>query len=250
MLGTETRVTKDGPERGSIIWIVINGRLWRCAPSQLRRASEREHQAFRMDNPKPWTFQEILGSMAFAGQYTDVAAEGEPDLEAEILRDQPGAIPAFPPDDVRQEEVDVPPDVPPDPQRLMSDEAMEPLGRLTRTQAQSKKKPRRKVNIDQELTETEDARKRSREDGPQHVRRRLRFKTPFGPRIQPQPRRDIADLEEVQQEVMAAYEQYYDLGENPTLVVMDFPELENERQWKELLRRPECYMANNLRRKR
>jgi len=49
---------------------------------------------------------------------------------------------------------------------------------------------------------------------------------------------------------MAAYEQDYDLGENPTLVVMDFPELETERQWKELLRRPECYMANNLRRKR
>ena len=106
------------------------------------------------------------------------------------------------------------------------------------------------MNIDQELIETEDVRKRTREDGPQHVQRRLRFKTPFGPRIQPQPRRDIADLEEVQQEVMAAYEQDYDLGENPTLVVMDFPELENERQWKELLRRPECYMANNLRRKR
>ena len=95
----------------------------------------------------------------------------------------------------------------------MRDEAMEPLGRLTRTRAQSKKKPRRKVNIDQEQIETEDARKRTREDGPQHVRRRLRFKTHFGPRIQPQPRRDIADLEEVQQEVMAAYEQDYDLGE-------------------------------------
>ena len=147
--------------------------------------------------------------MAFTGQYTDVAAEGEPDLEAEILRDQPGATPTFPLDDVRQEVVDVPPAS----QSVMRDGVMEPLGRLPRTRAQSKKKRRRKMNTDHEPKETEDARKRTREDGPQHVRTRLRFKTTFGPRIQPQPRRDITDLKEVQQEVLAAYEQEYDLGE-------------------------------------
>ena len=38
VLGTETR----NGEPISIIWVVMNGRLWRCAPQQLRKASERE----------------------------------------------------------------------------------------------------------------------------------------------------------------------------------------------------------------
>jgi hypothetical protein len=43
VLGTETKIREDGNrEPASVIWIVMNGRLWRCAPQQLRRASERE----------------------------------------------------------------------------------------------------------------------------------------------------------------------------------------------------------------
>ena len=40
------------------------------------------------------------------------------------------------------------------------------------------------------------------------------------------------------------------LDENQALVMLDFPELETEKQWNELLRRPECYMANQIRPKR
>jgi hypothetical protein len=198
-----------------------------------------------MDNPKPWTFQEIMGSMAFTGQYTDIAAEGEPDLEAEDLRGQPGAAPTFPPDDSRQEEVDVPPGV----GEGVGEGALELPVRPPRLRAQTKKKPRRRIMEDHESLDMDHERKRPMDD-PQHVWRRLRFKTAFGPRLQRQPRSDITDLEEMQQEVLASYDQGYDLGENPTLVVIELPELETDRQWKELLRRPECYMANNLRRKR
>ena len=38
VLGTEASVTEDNRQAGSVIWVVVNGRLWRCAPSQLLTA--------------------------------------------------------------------------------------------------------------------------------------------------------------------------------------------------------------------
>jgi len=43
VLGTESREHEGVVFPTDVIWVVINDRLWRCAPEQLRRASEREH---------------------------------------------------------------------------------------------------------------------------------------------------------------------------------------------------------------
>ena len=48
---------------------------------------------------------------------------------------------------------------------------------------------------------------------------------------------------------MNMYEQQPDFDDKQLLVVMDFPELENESQWHEPLRRPECYVVTPLKQK-
>ena len=46
VLGTETTVNKSGPRRENIVWVFINGRLWRCAPSQLRPSTSKEQSIY------------------------------------------------------------------------------------------------------------------------------------------------------------------------------------------------------------
>ena len=72
------------------MWIVINGRLWRCAPSQLRRASERERHAATEDDTYPWTFNKIVRALNQTRQFTDVVDEGEPHGESVELEHQDG----------------------------------------------------------------------------------------------------------------------------------------------------------------
>ena len=82
VLGTESRTDGDTVIPCAVIWIVINDRLWRCAPQQLRRASEREHAEQTLLQPKPWTFESIQQSLPL-GVYRDITQEEYPDEDPE-----------------------------------------------------------------------------------------------------------------------------------------------------------------------
>ena len=78
VLGTESRLENGVPVPGAIVWIVISDRLWRCAPQQLRRASEREHAQHVLSLPRPWTFENVTRTLDM-GNYRDVTGEGNPE---------------------------------------------------------------------------------------------------------------------------------------------------------------------------
>ena len=82
VLGTETRTENGQATPGNIVWIIISDRLWRCAPQQLRRASEREHAQHVLTQERPWTFEGITGTLAL-GQYRNIVAEPYPAEEDE-----------------------------------------------------------------------------------------------------------------------------------------------------------------------
>ena len=77
VLGTETSTATGDPQPGSVIWVVMNGKLWRCAPSQLRHGTERERAQQELLGKTPWTFNRIVADIRL-GEYTDVSREGEP----------------------------------------------------------------------------------------------------------------------------------------------------------------------------
>ena len=78
VLGTETRINEEGQrEPSSIVWVVVNGRLWRCAPQQLRKATTRETSEEELLQRRPWTFQEIVKDMKL-GEYHDNIPHGVP----------------------------------------------------------------------------------------------------------------------------------------------------------------------------
>ncbi|CAJ1422108.1 unnamed protein product [Effrenium voratum] len=72
VLATETRTDLAGEERRphNVVWIVTGARLKRCAPHQLRHASEREKAiADHVDSPvASWTFHSLLQGVE-SGQY-------------------------------------------------------------------------------------------------------------------------------------------------------------------------------------
>jgi hypothetical protein len=70
VLGTESKREGDIITPTNIVWIVIGDRLWRCAPEQLRRASEREVAQRTLEQPKPWTFEQASGTLA-KGNFRD-----------------------------------------------------------------------------------------------------------------------------------------------------------------------------------
>ena len=82
VLGTQTAVVDNTRKPVSIIWIVIGGRLWRCAPQHLRHASEREVADAKLQQKIPWTFQGVLDEIK-VGEFVDVLPEGEPDFDDE-----------------------------------------------------------------------------------------------------------------------------------------------------------------------
>ena len=80
----------------------------------------------------------------------------------------------------------------------------------------------------------------------QPIRRRLTKKSlPYGKTsIEYRPAEDVAkDLESL-------YEMTYHVQEDEMILAMEFPYLETKKDWKNLAGRPECYMTNQLRRKR
>ena len=106
VLGTETRLEDGVATPGKIVWIVISDRLWRCAPQQLRRASEREHAQHLLLQEKPWTFENITTNLVI-GQYRDIVTERYPDSEDEEIQEGlPRQRPSEP--DEEMEEIPVP----------------------------------------------------------------------------------------------------------------------------------------------
>ena len=93
-----SKIENDIVVPGNVVWIIISDRLWRCAPQQLRRASEREHAQHLLLQPKPWTFENITRTIAI-GQYRDVSNEEFPeeqnpeegDVEEQIVEDMQDA---------------------------------------------------------------------------------------------------------------------------------------------------------------
>ncbi|CAK9111156.1 unnamed protein product, partial [Durusdinium trenchii] len=90
VLASETRTDAHGAERkpSHIVWIVSHGRLKRCAPEQLRHASEREKTlAEHADSPTAsWTFHGLTKTL-YKGEYEildknvfpeDLDAQGPP----------------------------------------------------------------------------------------------------------------------------------------------------------------------------
>ena len=80
VLGTESREHDGVMFPSAVVWVVVNDRLWRCAPEQVRRASEREHAEQTLTQVRPWTFENISRNLVL-GQYRNVATEPFPNEE-------------------------------------------------------------------------------------------------------------------------------------------------------------------------
>ena len=121
VLGTESREHEGVVFPTAVVWVVINDRLWRCAPEQIRRASEREHAEQTLNQVRPWTFENISRNLIL-GQYRNVAAEPFPDPEN--LDDQnPENEGQLPPEDMDEDDEDMP------------EHPLEPPGRVKRSSA-------------------------------------------------------------------------------------------------------------------
>ena len=78
VLGTESRELEGNIYPSAVIWVVINDRLWRCAPEQVRRASEREHADHLLRQHRPWTFEGMTKNLTL-GQYRDLTQDPGPE---------------------------------------------------------------------------------------------------------------------------------------------------------------------------
>ena len=82
ILATETRKSESGElSPGGAVWLVRGRNLIKCAPEQLRRATEREEilegMSAQAGQPTPWTFTQVaenLGGNQFQDATTDVPA--------------------------------------------------------------------------------------------------------------------------------------------------------------------------------
>ena len=84
ILGTESKISDAGlVEPGSVIWVVMNDRLWRCSAQQIRRGSDREVAQHTLLQHKPWTFENIMKGLKL-GVYTDVSQEPTPQGNADL----------------------------------------------------------------------------------------------------------------------------------------------------------------------
>jgi hypothetical protein len=78
VLGTETKIVDGVATPSSIVWVIVSDRLWRCAPQQLRCASEREHAQHVLSLPRPWTFENVTRTLIM-GKYRDTTEAGNPE---------------------------------------------------------------------------------------------------------------------------------------------------------------------------
>ena len=79
ILATESRTSETGEVRpGGAIWLVRGRSLLKCAPEQLRRATEREEMLeailAKQGAPTPWTYTQVASSIG-GNQYEDISRE-------------------------------------------------------------------------------------------------------------------------------------------------------------------------------
>ena len=79
ILATETRQSKDGElSPGGAVWLVRGRSLIKCAPEQLRRATEREEilegLASQQGQATPWTFTKVAASIG-GNQFQDLSGD-------------------------------------------------------------------------------------------------------------------------------------------------------------------------------
>ena len=82
VLGTESKHYEGTVVPSAVVWVVINDRLWRCAPEQIRRSSERENSEYILQQPKPWTFENVTQGLIL-GQYRDLTQDEHPEGDAD-----------------------------------------------------------------------------------------------------------------------------------------------------------------------
>ena len=86
VLGTESRIEDNRVVPGNIVWVIVSDRLWRCAPQQLRRASEREAATHLLTQAKPWTFENITRTLVI-GDFRDIVNDVVPDVGDEPVQE-------------------------------------------------------------------------------------------------------------------------------------------------------------------
>ena len=283
ILGTETVTIRDTKMPGSVVWVIMNGRLWRCAPSQLRSASTIETAAHNMNGKATWTFDQIVGSIDL-GQYIDVREEGVPpdDGTLEEQAQQPGrsprqdegtdptmeAEPGHSTDQPMGSYEEVPgtssgktdsPEVQ-DPSTAPSRRTMRQRYRKSATKARENKRYRDKKRNEKEAAQTEkleriekrttDGEKRDREPSGSGGKRRMTRKTPFGAAkvYFHAEKEDLPDPEQLTKEACLMAAEEFETSEEMNLVTLDFPELDvdEEDDWNELAGRADCYVINKL----
>ena len=220
ILGTETRIENGVATPGSIVWIIISDRVWRCAPQQLRRASAREHAQHLLLQQKPWTFENITRNLV-VGSYRDVSGEGAPEEDEDIPE---GDLPVQEDLDDMSEQPDE--DEPPDLVDESSDEDMPEA-----PDGASKERPKRK-STHQDVVE-----------GPRH-NRRIGKKTRFtGDR----------NAATAAAQACANYvtSTYFSDDKCPTKAwEIALPILEDERQIRRFLKNPEAFVVTSIKKKR
>ena len=90
VIATETRKDEEGVLRpGSVVWVHRGGRLLRCAPEQLRKASPHEQQIEELHGPVelPWTIT-TLATDPSRRTYVDISAEVPSEEEWDRAFDQ------------------------------------------------------------------------------------------------------------------------------------------------------------------
>ena len=100
ILATETRVAEDGQARpGGAVWLVKDRSLLKCAPEQLRRATEREELLESLGDPAQqrmsWTYHTVANEIG-GNRYEDISGDlpssaewhraQQPDEEAQPVR--------------------------------------------------------------------------------------------------------------------------------------------------------------------
>ena len=220
VLGTETNEENGVRRPAAVVWVVVNNRLWRCAPQQLRKASGREVAMEELRQRRPWTFENIVKDIAI-GEYADIQGEAEPVAQA----------PA--PEEEEEDDLD-------DLERPRSDDDMQP-------------------DLGNEGMEDVDVRprmhqKRNAEQPEDQVRRRLRKKTT------PEESGGAVDWEVMMAQATASAKKALDhtetgffsnVEEFPEVVLhIEFPEMDSAKQIRKYLRNPEAFVVTSLRKKR
>ena len=219
VLGTETKKNPDGTlAPASVIWVIVKGRLWRCAPQQLRRASERELAEEKLKQKRPWTFENMTKDIVI-GEYSDIRDEEPcPETEDEGLDGDGRASNA------NSEGEDGGDQGPPN---LTEDSNDEP----------AKERDDEEMDSDVEPAETKKSSKRGAPAETWKPTKRLK-KTSKRPH-----EADFAQAEESARRAMEQTQTGYfaDAGDFPERVVeIAFPEIDSDRKVRRFLKNPEC----------